>query len=185
MNILFSRTSSLLSKYAAKGKKPPWYRGQVEGLYSMKPKFHGGAKLPGGHTYQTIPQTAVGYAKRPLQSLRKSWEAIGPKREITGLKTRGWKLPEVIRSPKGKTPSRLSPSFQRIMLLGQAAESARAAVKGKPENRGMHIGRGIGGTLGWLASSRMKMLPSMVTWGAGEALGGALGKVLTRKKAAK
>jgi len=221
MNISFSRTSSLLTKYAA-GNRSPWYRGQLEGLYSTKPKFHGG-ELPGGHKYQTLPQAAVGYAKRPLQSLRKSWAAIGPKRELVGVKPRKGKLPKlvfsrsgevsrrklksspkilksvagklparvsktgkrILRSPKGKIPSRLAPSLQRAMLVGSALEAGRAAIKGKKENRGMHIGRGVGGTLGWLASARMKMLPSMVTWGAGEAIGGALGKALTRKKAPK
>jgi len=120
------------------------------------------------------------YAKNPGEAAKKSWTALGPSKEIKGIATRKGKWFPRLAYKKG-VPSAAAPSLGRIFFVGQALEAARAAARAKKGQKGQHVGRMLGGSLGWLASARMKFLPSLATWSGGEAAGAALGRLISKK----
>jgi hypothetical protein len=182
MSISLLRTKSLLHKYAA--EKPYLLRKaltQLEGFYAKEPKYLKSGTVGGGLPYKTLRQIAKSSVKNPITTMKTNWLAMGPKRELL-LKTKAKHLPRLAWGSKALKPSAFAPSVQRAFFIAQALEAGRKATRAPKGQRAKQYGRLVGGSLGWLAGSRARLLPSLALWSAGQGLGSLTGSAIAKMK---
>jgi len=136
-------------------------KAQAEGFYSRAPKYHDHL-YGGGEKAMTIPQVLKQYVTKPGEAVKADWRAMGGNLR------------------KGKAPRKLT--LNRAMFAGTGAVGAHNVATAKKGDRAEAAGKLLGSSAGWLGSSRLRFLPSLAMWAAGEHAGGAAGRLISGKK---